>query len=470
VAPADETAAPRPRIVVCGLGPAGPDLVTAAALDAAARIPHRYLRTTRHPAAVAVGEAHSFDHLYEAAEDIEDVYRGIVSALVDAARAHGEVLYAVPGSPAVAERTVELLLAGGGAVDRAGVAVDVVPALSFADLAWVRLGIDPLAQGVRLVDGHRFDAEAAGERGPLLVAQCDTRDVLSDVKLAVGDALDAGAGTSTVTVLQRLGLPDESVCELPWDELDRSVEPDHLTSVWVPRLAAPVAGEVAAFAAVVRRLRAECPWDREQTHQSLRRHLLEEAYEVLEAIDHLDTEAAADAEAEAGSQADALGDEPAGDAFDLLEEELGDLLFQVVFHATLAAEEGRFTLADVARGISDKLIGRHPHVFGSAGPATSEELAVTWEQLKKAEKGRESVMDGIPATLPALLYALKVQKRAASEGVDWRTLVEPDDPPAGVQLMELAAQVGAAGADPETELRLAAERVRDRFRRVPRTR
>jgi tetrapyrrole methylase family protein/MazG family protein len=456
VAPADETAAPRPRIVVCGLGPAGPDLVTAAALDAAARIPHRYLRTTRHPAAVAVGEAHSFDHLYEAAEDIEDVYRGIVSALVDAARAHGEVLYAVPGSPAVAERTVELLIARGGAVDGADVAVDVVPALSFADLAWVRLGIDPLAQGVRLVDGHRFDAEAAGERGPLLVAQCDTRHVLSDVKLAVGDALDAGAGTATVTVLQRLGLPDESVRELPWDELDRSVEPDHLTSVWVPQLAAPVAGEVAAFAAVVRRLRAECPWDREQTHQSLRRHLLEEAYEVLEAIDHLD--------AEAGP-----GSGP-GDAFDLLEEELGDLLFQVVFHATLAAEEGRFTLADVARGISDKLIGRHPHVFGSAGPATSEELAATWEQLKKAEKGRESVMDGIPATLPALLYALKVQKRAASAGVDWRTLVEPDDPPAGLQLMELAAQVGATGADPETELRLAAERVRDRFRRVPRTR
>jgi tetrapyrrole methylase family protein/MazG family protein len=423
VAPADETAAPRPRIVVCGLGPAGPDLVTAAALDAAARIPHRYLRTTRHPAAVAVGEAHSFDHLYQAAEDIEDVYRGIVSALVDAARAHGEVLYAVPGSPAVAERTVELLIARGGAVDGADVAVDVVPALSFADLAWVRLGIDPLAQGVRLVDGHRFDAEAAGERGPLLVAQCDTRDVLSDVKLAVGDALDAGAGTATVTVLQRLGLPDESVRELPWDELDRSVEPDHLTSVWVPQLAAPVAGEVAAFAAVVRRLRAV-----------------------------------------AGP-----GSGP-GDAFDLLEEALGDLLFQVVFHATLAAEEGRFTLADVARGISDKLIGRHPHVFGSAGPATSEELAATWEQLKKAEKGRESVMDGIPATLPALLYALKVQKRAASEGVDWRTLVEPDDPPAGLQLMELAAQVGATGADPETELRLAAERVRDRFRRVPRTR
>jgi tetrapyrrole methylase family protein/MazG family protein len=436
--------------VVCGIGPAGVDLVTGAAREAIARIPHRYLRTTRHPSAPVVGEARSFDHLYQAADDIEHVYAAIVEALVDAARTHGEVLYAVPGSPAVAERTVSLLLED----DR--IDVDVVPALSFLDLAWVRLGVDPLAQGVRVVDGHRFETEAAGERGPLLVAQCDHRDVLSEIKLAVGDAVSGGPDDSdvpvTVTVLQRLGLPDESVRQVAWPDLDRTVEPDHLTSVWIPRLGAPVAGEVAAFAAVVRRLRAECPWDREQTHQTLRRHLLEEAYEVLEAIDHLDVEA--------------------GAGFDALEEELGDLLFQVVFHATLAAEEGQFTLADVARGISDKLVGRHPHVFGDAEATSVEELTATWEQLKKAEKGRASVMDGIPGTLPALLYALKVQKKAASEGVDWRTLLDPDsdstaDDEAGAglgeRLLELVAEAGAAGVDPETELRLAAERVRDRF-------
>jgi tetrapyrrole methylase family protein / MazG family protein len=431
------TVAPRslPRVVVCGIGPAGVDLVTGAAREAIARIPHRYLRTTRHPSAPVVGEARSFDDLYESADDIEQVYAGIVDALAGAARAHGEVLYAVPGSPAVAERTVSLLVAD----ER--VDVEVVPALSFLDLAWVRLGVDPLAEGVRVVDGHRFETEAAGERGPLLVAQCDHRDVLSEIKLAVGDAVLADEPV-TVTVLQRLGLPDESVRPVAWPDLDRIVEPDHLTSVWIPRLGAPIAGEVAAFAAVVRRLRAECPWDREQTHHTLRRHLLEEAYEVLEAIDHLDVES--------------------GAGFDALEEELGDLLFQVVFHATLAAEEGEFTLADVARGINDKLVGRHPHVFGDAEATSVEELTSTWERLKKAEKGRASVMDGIPATLPALLYALKVQKKAASEGVDWRTLVD-QDAGLGVRLLELVADSGAAGVDPETELRLAAERVRDRF-------
>jgi tetrapyrrole methylase family protein / MazG family protein len=444
----------RPHVVVCGLGPAGADLMTAAARSAVARAaaagPGRlFLRTRRHPAVAELGElaaAASFDHLYEAATTIDDVYAGVVEALVAAAGAHpdGGVTYVVPGSPAVAERTVELLRAD----DRVG--VEVVPALSFVDLTWARLGVDPLADGVRLVDGHRFEAEAAGERGPLLVAQCDHRDVLSDIKLALGEVAEsAGAGepTVTATVLQRLGLADESVTTVAWHELDRVVEADHLTSVYVPRLAAPVAGEVAAFAGVVRRLRAECPWDREQTHHSLRRHLLEESYEVLEAIDHVDVEA--------------------GTGFDHLEEELGDLLFQVVFHATLAAEEGHFTLADVARGIADKLVGRHPHVFGDLDAATADEVVANWEQLKKAEKGRASVMDGIPAALPALLYATKVEKKAEGAGVDWRTLVPPGDEGGfGTRLLALVDEARAAGADPETELRLAAEHVRDRFRDV----
>jgi tetrapyrrole methylase family protein / MazG family protein len=435
----------RPRIVVCGLGPAGPDLVTAATHEAVGRIPHRFLRTARHPAAGVVGEAPTFDHVYDEAERIGDVYAAIVEALVTAAGEHGEVLYAVPGSPAVAERTVELLLADGR------VAVDVLPAMSFADLAWVRLGIDPVERGVRLVDGHRFQIEAAGERGPFLVAQCDDRHVLSDVKLALGEAAGGAAGGEVaVTVLQRLGLAGEHIVELPWPELDRVVRPDHLTSLYVPRLATPLASETAAFAEVVRRLRAECPWDRQQTHQSLRHHLLEEAYEVLEALDHLDVEA--------------------GEGFDALEEELGDLLFQVFLHATLATEEGRFTLEDVVRGISDKLVGRHPHVFGDVTVDGADEVAARWERLKKAEKGRTSVMDGIPATLPALAYALKVQRKAASQGVDWRALLEGDGAPGalGRRLLDVVDDARTAGEDPETELRVAAEMLRDRFRRSER--
>jgi len=419
-------------VVVVGLGPAGADLLTTAAVDAIAGIPHRYLRTTRHPAAAAVPDAVSFDSVYESALTLEDVYAGIVDALVEAAVEHGTVLYAVPGSPLVAERTVELLR-----VDHR-VTVRLVPALSFLDLAWAELGVDPVAEGVRMVDGRRFAVEAAGERGPLLVAQCDTRQVLSDIKLSADDL-------GNVTVLQRLGLSDQSVSTVAWADLDKDVEPDHLTSVYLPAGAPPVAREVARFDELVRTLRERCPWDREQTHRTLTRHLLEETYEVLEAIEALPLD---------------VDDVESGEGFDHLEEELGDLLFQVVFHATLAAEEGHFTLADVARGIHDKLVHRHPHVFAGVQADTPDQVITNWEQIKRAEKGRSSIMDGIGEGLPSLLYAHKVQRKAASVGLE---PVADDRDPMGAELFALVDRCRQAHIDPEATLRATAARFRDRF-------
>jgi tetrapyrrole methylase family protein/MazG family protein len=416
------------RLTVVGLGPAGPELLTAAtraAIDAADP-ERRWLRTARHPSAPAAGTARSFDHVYDEAPTFDAVYRRIADELL-AATADGDVLYAVPGSPRVLERSVDLLVAEAPA---SGVDVDVLPAMSFLDLAWVRLGIDPLEEGVRLVDGHRFAEAAAGERGPLLVAHCHNRRVLSDVKLAFDTEEPERA-----VVLQRLGLPDEHVVEVPWADLDRAVDPDHLTSVFVPVVAAPVAAELVAFDELVRTLRRRCPWDREQTHRTLTRHLLEEAYEVLDAIGGGD-----DAE---------------------LEEELGDLLFQVVLHAAIARERGAFTLADVARGIHDKLYARHPHVFGDEVATTAEEVAAGWEARKQAEKGRASVFDGIPATLPSLLYATKVLRKAEAIGAQ-----VPRAEPAGGEdelgdaLLGLVAAARAANLDPEAALRAAADRVR----------
>ena len=421
----------RATVVVVGLGPAGPDLLTTATVDALASIPNRYLRTTRHPAAVAVAGAVSFDSVYESAASLDDVYAGIVDALAEAAAEHGTVLYAVPGSPLVAERTVELLRAD----DR--IDVRLVPALSFLDLAWAAVGVDPVAEGVRIVDGRRFAVEAAGERGPLLVAQCDTRQILSDIKLTVDDGGD-------VTVLQRLGLPDQSVTTVAWADLDKDVEPDHLTSIYLPAGAPPVAREVARFAELVRTLRTRCPWDREQTHRTLTRHLLEETYEVLEAIEALPSDVEA---------------EDAGESFDHLEEELGDLLFQVVFHATLGAEEGWFTLADVARGIHDKLVHRHPHVFAGVQAETPAEVVTNWEQIKRDEKGRSSIMDGIGDGLPSLLYAHKVQRKAASVGLD--PVADEDGP--GAELFALVDRCRRSQVDPEAALRATAARFRDRF-------
>ena len=396
------------RIIVVGLGPGDPTLVSSGAAQAMAATRLRYVRTTRHPSAHLASPAVSFDQMYETYSTIDEVYASIVEALVEASAGDEAVLYAVPGSPLVAERTVAMLR------QDPRVRLDIVPSLSFVDLAWERLGIDPMASGVRLVDGHRFAVDAAGGTGPFLIGQCDSAMTLSDIKLSVEDG-------PAVTVMQRLGSDDERVFDVDWSDLDRSFEADHLTCIWVPTLASPVAAELTRFAELVRLLRARCPWDARQTHASLSRHLLEESYELLEAIDGLDG--------------------PGG--YEHLEEELGDVLFQVAFHANLAAEAGEFDLSDVARSIHDKLVGRHPHVFGPPGAEVAN-----WEEAKKAEKGRASLMDGIPAALPSLMYAHKVQSRASSVGFDWNDaagawakVVE--------ELAELEVEVGAgpAGSD-----------------------
>lgn len=406
-----ESADSRPLVTVIGLGPAEPDLCTAATLDAIERHRWRYVRTARHPAVSILGESTALDHHYESAGSFEQTYAGLVEEVVAGAERHGRVLYAVPGSPMVAERTVELLLAD----DR--VDVSLVPALSFLDLAWVRIGVDPLAGGVRIIDARHFSVEAAGERGPLLVAQVDTLAVLEDVVAAVHDPPE-----EPVVVLQGLGTGAEWIGEVMWEELSSTIRPDHLTSLWIPRFAAPVAAELQSFSELVTELRLRCPWDAEQTHASLRPHLLEEAHEVLEALDAFN--------------------ERTGDGSEALKEELGDLLFQVVFHSRIAADDGRFDLADVARGINDKLRHRHPHVFPQTPDGeilsieSPDEVLLNWDVIKKAEKGRASVLDGIPATLPALAVAEKVVRRAAG------LTGAPLPPPAAVAIPDAEQSFG----------------------------
>ncbi len=407
------------RVVVIGLGPGPADLLTAGALDAIARIPVRFVRTARHPSATAVPDALSFDDVYEHADSFADVYAEIATKLVAAAHRHGEILYAVPGSPTVLERSVDHLLAD------PSLDIELLPGVSFLELVWARLRVDPIETSARLVDGHGF-VRAAGERGPLLVAHVHNKRVLSDIKLALD--LDG----PSITVLQRLGLPDEAVFAVERAELDRSFEPDHLTALWIDDVAAPVAAEVARFDELVHVLRERCPWDREQTHASLTPHLLEETYEVLDAL------AAVDPETGAG--------------YDHLEEELGDLLFQICFHATLAGENGAFTLADVARGIHEKLVARHPHVFGGEHR--------DWEEMKREEKGRTSAFDGIPNALPALAYAAKVVGRARPLGVDVPVAADVDAESLGDALLALAAAAKALDVDPEQALRAAANNLR----------
>jgi tetrapyrrole methylase family protein / MazG family protein len=408
-------------ITVVGLGPGDDRYVTVETREAIARIPHRFLRTSIHPSARVVGEATSLDHLYESASSYDDVYPAIVDTLVAAAAEHGEVLYAVPGSPLVLERTVQLLLADGR------VPVEVLPAMSFLDLVWARLGVDPVEAGVRLVDGHDFAAAAGGSTGPLLIAHAHARWVLSDIKLAAEEA----DGDEPVVILQRLGTPDEQITETTWSELDKAVEPDHLTCVYVPHLGAPVGAGYVRLHQLARTLRERCPWDREQTHASLVPYLVEETFELVDALAALDP---ADPTTEHA-----------------LVEELGDLLFQVEFHATIAEQAGRWSIADVTAGIHDKLVGRHPHVFGDVTAHDADTVIANWDHIKRTEKARTSVFDGVAISLPALAYAHHLQRKAAKVGFDWADVAGPEAK-VDEELAELREAVAGARAETADEI------------------
>ena len=191
----------------------------------------------------------------------------------------------------------------------------------------------------------------------------------------------------------------------------------------------PLPDPLAAFREDMRRLRAECAWKREQTHESLRRYLVEESWETLEAIE-------------------------SGDA-DHLREELGDLLLQIGFHAVIAEERGEFTFDEVVQGLVDKLRRRNPHVFGSAPVTDAASVNELWESVKAMEKERSSVFDGLPPGLPALLLADKVLDRAERAGTPMSL---PDGDGIGERLLALVAEARAAGVDPEHALRDAVRR------------
>ncbi len=449
-------------IKIVGLGPGSDDAITNQTLREIENSKHCFIRTTRHPSAHLVKNATSFDDEYEKHDKFEDVYQAIADKLIAAATQHQEILYAVPGSPLVLEHTVQLLL------QNKSVTTTILPAMSFLDVVWSTLQIDPVDAGVRMIDGHRFAELAAGQTGPLLVAQCHANWVMSNIKLAH----ESASGDEPVVILHHLGLDDQKIVHTTWQNLDREIEPDHLTSIYIPKLAEPIAGELAKLHNLARTLREQCPWDEKQTHDSLVRYLIEETYEVVDAIGALDPD-----------------DQSTDEKFI---EELGDLLYQVEFHTTIAEQQGRFSIADVARSIHDKLVRRHPHVFGDVNAENAETVVTNWDAIKQQERGEvtdKSVFDGVANSSPSLMYSTKLQKRAAEFGFDW-----PDSKGASDKITEELGELSKAvetkqdasqialelgdvlfsvvnlsrhlGVDAETALRSAADKFRSRFQRV----
>jgi len=458
----------KPVVRVVGLGPGTLEHVTRRTESLLRSAPVVRLRTREHPSAAHFGDLTSYDGFYEEASSFEQLYEAIVDDLVALAASSvtNEVVYAVPGSPTVAERTVELLR------ERDEVTTITEPAVSVIDVACAVLGRDPMSVGLRVVDALGSTQDFRGP-GPLLILQTHAPYVLA----SVADRLPA---TSEVLVLHHLGIDDEEVVTLRASALASFDRADHLTSLWVEgfRDAGEAMGDLVDL---MKRLRAECPWDQEQTHASLTRHLLEEAYETIDALETF-----------VRVTAEGRGDER---AIDHVEEELGDLLFQIVFHAELGDEEGHFNFATIADNVRDKLIGRHPHVFGDVTVTDSNDVASRWEVLKQKEKGRESVTDGIAWQLPALTLYSKLLRKAAlvdeavesGESSRERALramnaLELDgdsvldaqsssnvDDSWGDAISALVAAARFAGVDLEGVLRERAGRLRDTIRKVERS-
>ena len=444
-------------ITVTGLGPGTldrvPGPVMALLLDPERTV---IVRTEDHPASRELAERRDVvfcDDLYQSADTFEDVYVGIADRVISASE-NGPVVYAVPGSPMVGELTVRKLL-------ELGLAMEVIPAESFVDAVLAAVGYDPLDRGLQILNGHDLPDPLVLDK-PTIVGQLDRPEVLADV-CALVDRVTPDE--TMVTVLSGVGSPDAVVLEgLPAD-VDASLAGAR-TSVFIDSDPGGLIGAVKTM----RVLREECPWDRDQTHQSLIKNLVEESYELIDAIGRLDDQ------------------EPDLVAYAAVEDELGDVLLQVLFHSVIARQAGAFDIDDVAEVLRQKLLRRHPHVFGDVEVASAAEVKANWDRIKESERGDtadESALDGVPAGMPALHRASKIQNRAAKAGFDWYeaahvlpkvqeeldelgAAMSGDDDVAGELGDVMFSIVGLArylGLDAEVSLRVATLRFEERFRR-----
>jgi len=378
-------------IHLTGLGPGNYESLTIGTLKLLKEGP-LFLRTREHPT-VSFLESEgiafeSLDRFYETLDSFEEVYSSIAEFIVSEAE-KGDVVYAVPGHPLVAENSVQLIME---AAKQKGISFRIHPAVSFVDAVTEALGIDPIA-GLRIIDALDIENEHPDFSKGTVITQVYSQYVAGRVKLALSQYMDDEA---EIVFIRAAGTEEESIRRIRLFELDRQKDIDHLTSVYVPKDNS--AYDFYSYLRIVERLRGEdgCPWDKEQTHDSLKRYLIEEAYETLEAIDL---------------------DDP-----DLMAEELGDVLLQVLLHSVIGRQSGEFNIHEVIRLGSEKMIYRHPHVFDKDKDMTSDEVLVQWDELKKKEKNEGSIIDAVSSVsrhYPSLLRAEKVQRKARKYGFDW---------------------------------------------------
>ncbi|MEY8188137.1 nucleoside triphosphate pyrophosphohydrolase [Peribacillus simplex] len=391
------------EITIIGLGAGDLDQLPLGIYKKLIQTEQCFVRTIDHP---VIGDLKkeginftAFDGIYEKHDQFEAVYEEIAGTLLQEA-SNRSVLYAVPGHPMVAEKTVQLLLEKGPAL---GIAIKLEGGQSFLDPLFQAVRIDPI-EGFQLLDGTALSPDDLHIAQHMIIGQVYDAFSASNVKLTLMEKLPDDYEVYIVTAA---GSSQEKVTKCALFELDRQMELSNLTSVYVP----PVSEEALRYREfsklrqVISELRGPdgCPWDKKQTHESLKKYLIEEAYELIDSIDEEDDEGM-------------IG-------------ELGDVLLQVMLHSQIGEDEGMFTIDDVIEGITAKMIRRHPHVFGDVKVNGEEDVLVNWQKIKEDEKGSEtktpkSILDGIEKSLPNLLRAEEYQKRAAKVGFDWDEVSE----------------------------------------------
>lgn len=444
-------------ITITGLGPGSLERVSSPVRDLLLDESRTLIvRTLSHPAAAELAgmrDVISCDDLYEKGEQFDDVYSAIAERVVAASGA-GPVVYAVPGSPTIGEFAVRKIL---DAVPDA----ELVPSESFVDAVLAEMEYDPLDRGLQILDGHALPDPLILDK-PTIIGHLDRPEILADVLDGVARVIPE---ESVVTLLSGLGSPDATVLTNEVGSIDLEMA-GYRTSLFVDSEPAGLVGAIK----VMRQLREDCPWDREQTHASLVKNLVEESYELIEAIGRLPEE-----------DVDWV-------AYAAVEDELGDVLLQVLFHEAIARESGAFDIDGIAEVLRQKLVRRHPHVFSDVDVSSADEVKDNWDRIKEEEAGGrpESSLDGVPEGMPALQRASKIQNRAAKVGFDWDSASEVV-PKVREELGELVeamdgsgditAEMGDVlftvvnlarhlGADPELALRQATTRFEERFRRM----
>jgi len=415
-------------ITILGLGPGNPKHLTLDVKEWLESISEIYIRTSHHPTVAAFPEGLkviSFDDIYDHEDTFESVYEKIVEKIIELGQRPQGVTYAVPGHPLVAEATTPEIVRR---ANMAGIAVEVKEGLSFLEPTFTALNIDPYPNLVLMdaLDLGRLHHPPYSPSSAVLICQIYSRPVASDVKLTL---MSLYPDEHPVRLVHAAGTSQQIIEDLKLYEMDRSEHIGLMTAMYIPALAKETSFET--FQEIVAHLRAPdgCPWDREQTHLSLRSSLLEETYETLAAIDAGDPEA--------------------------MTEEFGDLLLQIVLNAQIASEDGEFQMSQVLEGISSKLVRRHPHVFGDVSVDGVKNVLSNWENIKaterknKKENQDKGLLDGVPGSLPSLSQAQAYQERAGRVGFDWHSIDGVFE-----KLAEEMAEVKAAKNDQERAMEM----------------